>query len=167
MDLVWRAHASAILRPVHFSWRARRPSIAQSTRGAIVAASIRVALVGLTPLIRDVVHSLIAKQKDMHVTAVIEGRSEKLTTGGEGADVVLVGVSSSAPAWAAERLLSEPPPPRRVVGISYDGRQMQLSELQPATAALGSLSPDELLEVIRGGRRSAAGTVAGPINTGV
>ena len=110
---------------------------------------IRVALIGLAPLVRDVVHKLIASEKDMSVAAVIEHSELPRLRGREPVDVYLVGVKVEAAADACGRLLGEPTPPRRVIGISADGRRMHVSELRPSTAVFGSLSSDELLEVIR------------------
>jgi chemotaxis response regulator CheB len=124
---------------------------------------IRVALVGLAPLVRDVLHNLITGESDMRVAAVIETVDE---LHGAPVDVYLLGVETSAES-ASERLLGQAPPPYRVIGVSADGRQMQLSELRPATASLGSLSSHELLEVIRRGNRHAVGSVDPSFNRGV
>jgi len=110
---------------------------------------IRVALVGLTPLVRDVVHSLIASERDMRVEAVIEHRELPHLRGRENVDVYLIGVAADTAAKECGELLGESMPPRRVIGISADGRQMHVSELRPSTEDVGSLSSDELLEVIR------------------
>lgn len=110
---------------------------------------IRVALVGLAPLVRDVVHSLVATERDMRVTAVIDLSELPSLRSRESVDVYLVGVGADTAAAACGPLLGEPTPPRRVIGISADGREMHVSELRPSTAALGSLSSDQLLEIIR------------------
>ena len=112
-------------------------------------APIRVALVRLAPLVRDVVHNLIAGERGMRVTGVVERNESADALGRDSADVYLVGVSSDDAASACEPLLGEPTSPRRVIGISLDGRQLHVSELRPTTSALGSLSSDELLDVIR------------------
>ena len=124
---------------------------------------IRVALVGLAPLVRDVVHNLITGESDMRVAAIIENADEPADVP---VDVYLLGVEKSD-GVACERLLGRSPPPYRVIGVSADGRQMQLSELRPATASLGSLSSHELLEVIRRGNRHAVGSVDPSLNRGV
>lgn len=113
---------------------------------------IRVALVGLTPLVRDVIDNLIAGEMDMRVAGVIERGEAGRAPVRDAVDVYVIGVGADAAA-ECEALLGEAQPPRRVIGISSDGRQMHVSELRPATTALGSLSSDELLEVIRGRRR--------------
>jgi hypothetical protein len=123
---------------------------------------IRVALVGLTPLVRDVVDNLIAGEMDMRVAAVVEGGEADRAPGRDVVDVYVIGVAPEDAASAGEALLGEAQPPRRVIGISSDGRQMHLSELRPATTALGSLSSNELLDVIRRGRRRTDET--GPID---
>jgi DNA-binding NarL/FixJ family response regulator len=115
---------------------------------------IRVALVRLAPLVRDVVHSLIDSTEDMRVTAVVErAESENVAdddvADDDVADVYVVGVENGDAASTCEPLLGEPAPPRRVIGISLDGRQMHVSELRPSTSAIGSLSSEELLDVIR------------------
>jgi len=117
---------------------------------------IRVALVGLAPLIRDVVTNVIAGQADMRVANVVESRgaiADSLRR--ESVDVLLLGVRSDAPMAECEALLGAAEPPQRVVGISADGRTMTVSELRPTTTELGSLSPVELLDLIRRGSRPA------------
>jgi hypothetical protein len=123
---------------------------------------IRVALVGLTPLVRDIVDNLIAGEMDMRVAGVIERGEADRAPGRDAVDVYVIGVGAEDAAASCEAVLGEAQPPRRVIGISSDGRQMHLSELRPATTALGALSSDELLEVIRGGRRRTEKT--GPID---
>jgi hypothetical protein len=108
-----------------------------------------VALVGLAPLVRDIVHSLIASERDMSVAAIIEHSELASLRAREPADVYVVGVGTETTTATCGPLLGEPAPPRRVIGISDDGRQMHVSELRPSTAVLGSLSSNELLEVIR------------------
>jgi DNA-binding NarL/FixJ family response regulator len=110
---------------------------------------IRVALVRLAPLVRDVVHSLIDSTEDMRVTAVVERAESENVADDYVADVYVVGVENGDAASTCEPLLGEPAPPRRVIGISLDGRQMHVSELRPSTSAIGSLSSEELLDVIR------------------
>ncbi len=117
---------------------------------------IRVAFVGLAPLVRDIVHDLVAGESDMRVAAVTErSGSDDVAVREELVDVCLIGVRAEDVGPTCERLLGEPSSPRRVIGISSDGRQMYVSELRPATAALGSLSSEELLELIRRGTRHA------------
>jgi DNA-binding NarL/FixJ family response regulator len=116
---------------------------------------IRVALVDLAPLVRDIVHDLVASASDMRVAAVIDGSASPDAVVREVVDVYLVGVGPDDVASTCERLLGEAQSPRRVIGVSPDGRQMHVSELRPATAAMGSLSSDELLDVIRGGARQS------------
>ena len=119
---------------------------------------IRVALVGLAPLIRDVVHTLITGESD-DVQSVGKPDDQPV-------DVYLLGVETSDPR-ASERLLADAPSPYRVIGVSADGREVQLSELRPSTAALGSPSPFELLELIRRGNRHDAGSRDPSFNRGV
>lgn len=124
---------------------------------------IRVALVGLTPLVRDLLHNLITGESDMRVAAVIE-RVDELPDGP--VDVYLLGEESSD-GHTGERLLGDASSPYRVIGVSADGRRMHLSELRPATESLGSLSSHELLEVIRTGSHHAVGYVDPSLNRGV
>jgi hypothetical protein len=111
--------------------------------------SIRVALVRLAPLVRDVVHTIIDGAGDMRVTTIVEHTMPDTVTEDETADVLLIGLDGDDAAIVCEPLLGDPTPPRRVIGISLDGRHMHVSELRPATRALGSLSSEELLAVIR------------------
>jgi len=115
---------------------------------------IRVALIYLAPLVRDVVHELIDRAGDMSVAAVVERGEPDESTWHDTADVYLVGVGDDDPTSVCEPLLGEPTSPRRVISISSGGRRMAVSELRPTTVALGSLSSDELLAEIRLARRS-------------
>jgi hypothetical protein len=97
------------------------------------------------------VRSTIEKQADIRIAACIDwGDGETFVAMPEPVDVYLVGAKPVGEPEAFEQLLGAPRRPHRVIRISSDGRQMQLCELRPASAALGSLSPDELLEIIRG-----------------
>ena len=113
---------------------------------------IRVALIHLAPLVRDVVHELIDRAGDMSVAAVVDAGAER-DSWHDTADVYLVGVGDDDPTSVCEPLLGEPTAPRRVIAISSGGRRMHVSELRPTTMALGSLSSDELLAEIRLARR--------------
>lgn len=111
---------------------------------------IRIALVGLAPLMRDVVTDMIASQADMRVACVFEHvDSDSDTLMRESIDVLLLGIQSSAQQSECETLLGATMLPHRVVGISSDGRRMMVSELRPTTTAFGSLTPDELLNLMR------------------
>jgi len=110
---------------------------------------IRVALVGLAPLVRDVVRRLIASEDDMSVAAVIDHTELTRLRGGEPVDVYVVGVRAESPGDVDKRPAGEAAPPLRVIGISADGRQMHVSELRLSRSDTGSFSSDELLEVIR------------------
>lgn len=125
---------------------------------------IRVALVGLAPLVEDIVCTLISSETDMCVVAVIDERSSRRELEDVSVDVCVVGAEPSD-SRASEDLLGGPSSPYRVIAVSADGRQMQLLELRPATDALGSLSSLELLELIRRGHRHDAGDP--PFNRGV
>jgi len=114
---------------------------------------IRVALIRLAPLVRDIVYELIDRAGDMSVAAVVEPGSTDYLSWRDTADVYLVGVGDDDPTSICEPLLGEPTPPRRVIAISSGGRRMHVSELRPTTSALGSLSSDELLTVIRHAKR--------------
>ena len=123
-------------------------------------------LVGLAPLIRDVVHTLITGESDMCVAAILDDVQSVGQPDDQPVDVYLLGVETSDPR-ASERLLADAPSPYRVIGVSADGREVQLSELRPSTAALGSPSPFELLELIRRGNRHDAGSRDPSFNRGV
>jgi len=114
-----------------------------------IAPPIRVALVRLPPLVRDVVHTLIDGAADMRVTTIVEQTDSIDQTDDHSADVLVVGVAGESAASTCEPLLGAATSPRRVIGISVDGRHMHVSELRPSTTALGSLSSEELLTVIR------------------
>jgi chemotaxis response regulator CheB len=123
----------------------RRPA-----QEACVDHPIRVVLVGLSPLLRAVVQDIVANQTDMAVVAAAD-RFENLRAGdGTRGDVFLVAIDSEPPAELYEQVLATPGP-RRVIGISSDGRRTSLFELRPTVSPLGELSASELLEVIRGG----------------
>ncbi len=100
---------------------------------------IRVALIGLPPLIRELVHDLIDASDDL---AIVERGDDA------DVDVCVVGIDERDSVSLCDVPGTARPP--RVIGISHDGRRTTLCELRPVVAALGELSPDELVDVIRG-----------------
>jgi DNA-binding NarL/FixJ family response regulator len=126
-------------------------------------ARIRVMIADVPRVLRDIIHTTLAEQADMEVVSdmtTVESLLE--ASASEPADVVVVGLRDAAlPEVAVE--LFERRPTVRILGIAGDGRRAYLHELRPARTALGELSPEQLVQVIRdaglsalAGRRAAS-----------
>lgn len=110
---------------------------------------IRVVLVGLSPLLADIVREIIANQPDITVRGVFD-RPEDARVGARdvSADVFVLGGGAKPPSASQYKHLLATER-RRAIGISADGRQMSVCELGPVST-LGALSAGELLQLIRG-----------------
>lgn len=104
---------------------------------------IRVLLVNLPPLLRDILGELLAAEPDVAVTAA-SGDGLRLP-GGSAPDVVLCGLE---PDSVSARLAEDYPAPDVIV-VEGDGDRAWLCRLEPHRTSLGELGPDSLLKAIR------------------
>lgn len=108
---------------------------------------LRIAIVGCTGLLGDIIGQTVATQSDLEVVADLDPGPDELLPPIE-ADLVLWNDSdeSRAAAWLG-RVGSRSCP--RVLVTVYDGREASLWQLVPRRTELGALSPTTLLETIR------------------
>ena len=103
-------------------------------------------------MLREIIERAVAGQPDMEI--VDDLRADALAPEGlrrAGADVVIsAGEHDSA---AVNRLLCELPR-LKVLVVSADGRETALHELRPTRTALGEVSPQTIVDAIRGARRA-------------
>lgn len=115
----------------------------------------RIALVGCSGLLGDIIGQIVAAQPDLEVVADLDPGPEELLPPID-ADLVLWNDSDeSRPAEWLGRVGSRSCP--RVLVTVYDGREASLWQLVPRRTALGALSPTTLLETIRAVASPAGG----------
>lgn len=102
---------------------------------------IRVLVTGVTGVLRDVIEATLATQRDIEVVRAHPEPPAQI-------DVVVIGLQNSETPRAVEALF-ERYPHARVLGIAGDGRRAYMHELRPHRLALGQLSPEQLIEVVR------------------
>jgi DNA-binding NarL/FixJ family response regulator len=102
-------------------------------------------------MLRDIIEDTVSDQTDMQVVACLEDRQQMLSRVTEtDAEVVVLGMSDGD--LPDESLhVFEAHPHLRLFGVTADGRRAFLYELRPQRSALGEISPQGLVEAIRGG----------------
>jgi hypothetical protein len=112
---------------------------------------IRVVVVGLPQILRDVIVDIVAGQPDIEVVAELAADASLAVVKNLDASVVAmsVGPSGELPeiGW---RLLATPAADLRILGLSSEGRSGFLYQLRPSQVAIGEVSPERLLSVISG-----------------
>jgi hypothetical protein len=99
---------------------------------------IRVAIVDVPRMLRDIVESVVTRESDLEV----------VDSGTHEADVTIVGLARAEDAQRYASLLYARPR-HRVLALVADGREAYLYELRPHLAPLGAIAPDGLLAAIR------------------
>jgi hypothetical protein len=119
-----------------------------------VHAQVRVALIGCTGLLGDIIGETLAGQPEVDVVAELEPPTGDQALLELDADLVLWNNAdeSRVVCWL-DRLAHGSGP--RVLTTMGDGRQASLWELVPRRTELGSLSPRTLVETILGPTRDA------------
>lgn len=128
------------------------PEDAEATR----RNRLRVALVGCSGLLGDIIHRAVAEEPGLEVVADLPLPDSLGDLPVVEADVVLWNESegSHCPEWLS-RLGRRACPP--VLATHYDGRVASLWELVPRHTDLGALSPATLVETIRAVARDSEG----------
>lgn len=114
---------------------------------------IRVLIVALPGILRDIIRGLLADEDDVEVvgdlreTEAVLAFMNRVPT-----DVVVMGCANSELPESGRRLFDEHPAVR-VLCLSADGRRTFLFELRPHRVAIGEVSPDELVATIIGAVR--------------
>lgn len=117
-----------------------------------VHAQVRVALIGCTGLLGDIISETLAGQSAVNVVAELGPFAVDQPLPELDADLVLWNDADEARvAGCFDRLAHDRGP--RVLTITGDGRQASLLELVPRRSELGSLSPETLVETILGPSR--------------
>lgn len=114
-----------------------------------VHAQVRIALIGCTGLLGDIIGETLAGQPDVDVVAEFEPPDVDQPLPELDADLVLW---NNADESRVTRWIDRLAHGRgsRVLTIRGDGRQASLLELVPRRTELGSLSPETLVETILG-----------------
>lgn len=114
-----------------------------------MSEDLRVALVDMSPMLRDILRGLVASQRDMLVVAEYEHASPLFTpVERDGADVVVFGEGSQRLEDECRALLDVHPRVKLFV-VGGDGTRTTLYELRPHREPLGEVAPDELLSTMR------------------
>jgi chemotaxis response regulator CheB len=109
---------------------------------------IRIVLIDMPPLLREIVRETVARQPDLSVVAEHDaGVDVQAAVERDDADFVIVGFGPTAHAGvqsvvAAERGV-------RALELRADGKESTLYELRPHRVPLGEISPETLLHTIR------------------
>ena len=122
------------------------PRIGAATNGT--GNQIRILLVELPQLLRDLVKALFAERHEVAFVGEVEHADELLPALAETeANVVLVGVREEALRASEARLLEEPPHVR-VLTIRDDGRTGDLYRVDAVRVPIEELSADTLLGAV-------------------
>jgi DNA-binding NarL/FixJ family response regulator len=109
---------------------------------------IRIVLVDMSPLLREIVRDTVVRQPDLDVVAEHEaGVDVRAVVERNDADFVIVG--SEATADAGVRSLVGAELGVRALELHSDGKESVLYELRPHRVPLGEISPETLLQTIR------------------
>jgi len=128
--------------------------------------SVRVVLVGLPQLTRDLIARILDKEPEIHVVGEV-GETEgavpvRPLIEEAAADIVIVGYDAPALVTECHQLLDEQAP-RRVLAVSSDGRDAHLYGVRPYAMAIDEFSLDSVLEIVR---KSARSRPRNPVSTG-
>jgi DNA-binding NarL/FixJ family response regulator len=127
--------------------------------------SVRVVLVGLPQLTRDLIARILDKEPEIHVVGEV-GETEgavpvRRLIEEAAADIVIVGYDAPALVTECHQLLDEQAP-WRVLAVSSDGRDAHLYGVRPYAMAIDEFSLDSVLEIVR----KSASSPRNPVSTG-
>jgi DNA-binding NarL/FixJ family response regulator len=133
---------------------------------ALPPPPIRVVLVGLPQLTRDLIARILDKEPEIHVVGEV-GEAEaavpvRRLIEEAGADIVIVGYDAPALLTECHQLLDEHAP-WRVLAVSSDARDAHLYGVRPYAMAIDEFSLDSVLEIVR---KSASSGPRNPVSTG-
>ena len=109
---------------------------------------IRIVLIDMSPLLREIVRETVARQPDLDVVAE-HGADADVRAAVERDDADFVIVGSEATARAGVRALVGDDLGVRALELHDDGKESVLYELRPHRVPLGEISPETLLRTIR------------------
>jgi hypothetical protein len=111
---------------------------------------IRIVVVGLPQILRDVITDIVAAQADMEVVGELPENADAAMIEDLGGTFVAVRAGPSGElSDIGDRLLERRAHGLRILGLSDEGRRGFLYELRPTAVAIGDVSPERLLNVIR------------------
>jgi hypothetical protein len=115
------------------------------------SSAVRVALIGCTGLLGDIIRQTLADEPDLDVVAQVTTPGPDLDLSQFDADIVLWNDAeeSRIARWLTGLTHHLAP---RVLATLTDGQRAALWELTPHRIELGALSPDTLINTIRGRR---------------
>jgi hypothetical protein len=111
---------------------------------------IRIIVIGLPQILRDVITEIVADQPDMEVVGDLPDGANPATVEDLGGSFVAIRVGNDGelPDVGA-RLLERRARGFRILGLSSEGRTGFLYELRPTQIAIGEVTPERLLRAIR------------------
>jgi DNA-binding NarL/FixJ family response regulator len=109
---------------------------------------IRIVLVDMPPLLREIVREAVAPEQDLDVIAEHESVTDLgALVARHQADFVIVGTDAAADSYA--RAVVRADDRVRALEMRADGRESVLYELRPHRVPLGEISKETLLRTIR------------------
>jgi len=123
---------------------------------------IRIVVIGLPQILRDVITDIVDSQPDMEVVGDLGEDAEPVMVEDLAGTFVAVraGPNGELPEIGA-RLLERRARGLRVLGLSSEGRRGFVYELRPTEVAIGEISPERLVNVIRAAIPFEAGETPG------
>lgn len=112
-------------------------------------STVRVALIGCTGLLGDIIRQTLTEQPDFDVVAQLNAPDPEFDLSLFDADIVVWNDAEEdrIAQWLAGLTHHHAP---RVLATLTDGKHAALWELTPHRSELGALSPDTLINTIRG-----------------
>jgi chemotaxis response regulator CheB len=114
---------------------------------------LRIIVVDMPRLVRDLIERAIVAQPDMTLLAVLESPRQMVQAArAMRPDFVVIGLKARALPTECRQLMAEHPT-LRLLGIEAVAGEAHLYELRPHREALGEVSPGDVVSVIRGAAR--------------
>lgn len=110
-------------------------------------SSIRILLVGMPLMLRDIVKGILAAEPRVRIVGELDDGGSVVDQARVEADLAILGLRDSELPEIGVRLLTANPG-TRLLGISSDGRKGFIYELRPHAIPLGELSPRVLVNAI-------------------
>ena len=105
-------------------------------------------------MLSDIIADVVSVQPDMQIVGTVEQHGAMVAAARSARpDVVVIGLEDSELPETCGPLF-EAFPRIRVLGVASDGRGASLYELRPRKTSLGEVSPEGLVQAIRGSARS-------------
>jgi DNA-binding NarL/FixJ family response regulator len=114
---------------------------------------LRIIVVDMPRLVRDLIERAIVAQPDMKLLGVLDSPREMVAAARVGRpDFVVVGLKDKLLPHECQQLLAEHPAVR-LLGVEAVAGEAHLYELRPYREALGEVSPADIVSAIRGAAR--------------